>query len=199
MELFPPDYNPLDHESNLPSYSRNVPSKNTTGHVYTLTHSGSHNRPLATLKLMSAAPSPNFLPVLVEGEQPVLLYSNIWVTPDGYVQATRLSGLSSSTSSQRVLSGYPCRQVFLLGLSFKMHVNLPKTIGRVVYPEMATDNFVGQQGILLNQSQVIWSPTMGIRRAAPQRRKPIFSQRNCTGSTPGLSSLPYPVMPREKP
>ena len=73
MELSPPDYNPLDHESNLPSYSRNVPDKNTTGHVYTLTHGGSHN----TLKLVSAAPSPNVLPVLAEGEQPVLLYSNI--------------------------------------------------------------------------------------------------------------------------
>ena len=83
MELFPPDYNPLDHELNFPSHSRNVPSKNTTGHVYMLTHGGSHNRLWAILKLMSAAPSPNILLVLVEGEQPVLLCSNIWVTPDG--------------------------------------------------------------------------------------------------------------------
>ena len=178
MELFPPDYNPLDHELNFPSYSRNVPSKNTTGHVYTLTHGGSHNRLWAILKLMSAAPSPNILPVLVEGEQPVLLYSNIWVTPDGYVQATRLLGLSSSTSSQRVLSRYPCRQVFLLGLSFKMHVNLSKTIGRVMYSEMATDDFIGQQGIFLNQSQVIWSPTMGDSKSGSSKKEAhLFTEK----------------------
>ena len=59
-----------------------------------------------------------------------------------------------------------------------MHVNLPKTIGRVMYPETATDDFVGQQGIFLNQSQVILSPTMGDPKSSSSKKEAyLFTEK----------------------